>query len=110
MIFDSELFTKTLKGVLLNCHPLSDSNTLGILNLHTILFQTKFLTFCCVIFAKGSVSTHLAKKSILTTKNFIYLFPSGKGPKISSLYCAKGHGAIIEVRYSDGCLGTLLKH
>ena len=42
------------------------------------------------------------------TKNFICLVPVGKGPKISNPHCAKGHGAIIGVRYSDGYLGTLL--
>ena len=47
---------------------------------------------------------------MLTTRNFICLMPSGKGPKMSSPHYAKGHDAIIEVRYSDGCLGTLLNY
>ena len=51
----------SLKGVLLNYRPLSDTSTLGTPNLHTMFFQTKFLTFCCVIFAKGSASTYLVK-------------------------------------------------
>ena len=98
---------KSLKSALSNYRPLSDTNTLGIPNLHTMFFQTKLLTFCCVIPAKGSASTHLVKKSIPT---FICLVPSGKGPKMSNPYCAKGHGAIIGAKYSDSCLGTLLNH
>ena len=52
---------KSLKSVLSNCRPLSDISTLGTPNLHTIFFQMKFLTFCFVILAKGSASTHLVK-------------------------------------------------
>ena len=61
MIIDSKLLAKSLKGVLLNCRPLSDTSTLGSPNLPIMLFQMKFLTFCYVIFAKGSTSTHLVK-------------------------------------------------
>ena len=61
MIFYSELFIKIPERCIIKLLFIVDTSTLGIPNLHTMLFQTKFLTFCYVIFAKGSASTHLVK-------------------------------------------------
>ena len=61
MILDFKLLKKSLKGVLSNYRPLPDTSTLDNPNLYTMLFQKKFLTFYCVIFAMGLASTHLVK-------------------------------------------------
>ena len=58
MILNSEVFAKVFEKCVIK---LSDINTLGTLNLYIVFFQKKFLTFCCVIFSKGSASTHLVK-------------------------------------------------
>ena len=61
MIVDSKLFTKIPNMRVIKLSSIVRHKHLGTPNLHTILFQTKFLTFCYVIFAKSSASTHLVK-------------------------------------------------
>ena len=61
MILYPSCSQKSLKCMLLNCLPLSDTSTLRTPNQHMMLFQTKFLTFYCVIFAKGLGFTDLVK-------------------------------------------------
>ena len=52
---------KSLNLELSNCLPLFDTRALEIPNLHTMERQMKLCTFCSVIIAKGSASTHLVK-------------------------------------------------
>ena len=52
---------KFLKALLSNCFPLSEMSTLGIPNLHMMLFHTKARMFFSVIVARGSASTHYVK-------------------------------------------------
>ena len=102
MILNPEVFTEVfeecvvkLSTIIRNQHPGHSKPAYDIFldEVLNILLSDIFQGFC-IYPLREIINT--------TTKNFIYLVPSGKGPKMSSLHCAKGHGAIIEVRYSDG--------
>ena len=62
---------KSLKGILSNCRPLSDINTLGTQNLLIIFFQMKFLVVRIDYFTKWVEVEALAKITQQNVKNFV---------------------------------------
>ena len=56
-----KLLQNSLKALLSNCNPLSNTRDSGTLNLVTMFFHTNFLTFTSLMFANNFASTHLVK-------------------------------------------------
>lgn len=68
------------------------------------VFLQETITFCLVIVARGSTSTHLVKQSMLTTKNFLSLKDDGNGLRMSNPYRVNSQG---ELKYFSQDLSAL---
>ena len=95
-----------LKLLTKNWVSLFETNTMGILNQHTMFLQTNFFTFWVVMVTNSSASIHFVKCSMATTKYFSCLRAVRKGPRRSTPHWLDGHIATSGSYFAEGFLGT----